>query len=90
MLELDIVERSKSPYCNPLRIVEKKNREVRVCLDARFLNMAIMSDNECPPRIEELLQRFEAARFWSTTDLVQGYWQVPLRVDRPSIYRIFT
>ena len=78
MLDLGVIERSQSPYCNPLRIVKKKNGEVSVCLDARFLNAIILSDNECPPRIEELLQKFKGARFLSTTDLVQGYWQVPL------------
>ena len=78
MLDLGVIERAQSPYCNPLRIVQKKNGEVRVCLDARFLNAIILFDNECPPRIEKLLQKFEGARFLSTTDLVQGYWQVPL------------
>ena len=81
MLNLGIIERSQSQFCNPLRVVQKKNGEVRICLDARFLNAVILLDNECPPRIEELLQKFEGAQFLSTTDLVQGYWQVPLTDD---------
>lgn len=78
MMTLGIIERSNSNFCNPLRVVTKKNGEVRLCLDARFINAAIKSDNECPPRMEELLQKFEGAKFLSTTDLVMGYWQVPL------------
>ena len=61
--------------------MDKKNGKVGLYLDARFLNMARMSDNECPPRIEELLQRFESAHYLSTTGLVQGYWQVTLSLD---------
>lgn len=74
MLELDIIEPSNSEHCNPVHVVPKKNGKVRLCLDARFINACIFSDNECPPRIEELLQKFEGATFFSTTDLVYGYW----------------
>ena len=78
MLNMGIIERSESPYCNPLRIVEKKSGEVRVCLDARFLNRVISSDNECPPRIEDIIQHHEGIQYMSTTDLISGYWQVRL------------
>ena len=47
-------------------------------MDARFLNKIIASDNESPPRIEELVQKHEGAMFFSTTDLVKGYWQILL------------
>ena len=51
---------------------------MHLCLDARFINWIVASDNECPPRMEEILQEFEEATHLSTTDLVSGYWQVPL------------
>lgn len=78
LLTLNILERSNSEYCNPLRIVMKKDGTIRLCLDARFINVCILADNECPPRMEEILQKFEGAKFLSTTDLVLGYWQIPL------------
>lgn len=78
METMDIIRRSNSRHCNPLRIVVKKNGEIRVCLDARFLNDKIQSDNECPPLMEELLQEFEGVKFLSTTDMNSGYWQIPL------------
>lgn len=69
MLLLGIIEMSHSDFCSLLRII----------LDARFLNDIIVSDNESPPIIMEgLLQKFEGATFFSTTDLVMGYWQIPL------------
>lgn len=78
MEELGIIRRSNSRYCNPLRIVVKKNVSVRVCLDARFINDKIESDNDCPPRMKELMQKFEGKKFFSTTDMNSGYWQIPL------------
>ena len=74
MLQLGIIERLCSEFCNPIRVVSKKNGEVRICLDPRFLNKVIASDNESPPRSEELLQKHEGAVYFSTTDLVKGYW----------------
>ena len=44
-----IIQRSCSEFCNPIRVVKKKNGEVRVCLDARWLNKIIADDNESPP-----------------------------------------
>lgn len=82
MLKEGIIERSNSSYCNPLRIVSKKDGGVRLCLDARHLNDVIESDNEAPPPIEELLCKYDGVKYMSTTDLTHGYWQIPL--DRQS------
>lgn len=41
MCDAGIIERGSGPYCNPLRIVDKKDGRVRVCLDARYLNAII-------------------------------------------------
>lgn len=78
LLDMDILEPSDSDFCNPLHVVPDKKGKVRLCLDARFINAVIFSDNECQPRIEELLQKFEGDKFFSITDLVRGYWQIPL------------
>lgn len=81
MLEMGIIERSESQFCNPLRIVEKKDGRIRICLDARFINNVIESDNETPPVIGEILQKYHGVRCMSTTDLAYGYWQIPLAVE---------
>lgn len=78
MLESGIIERSDSNYCNPLRIVIKSNKSVRICLDARYINEIIESDHEAPPLIGELMQKFYGTTYMSTADLTAGYWQIPL------------
>ena len=81
MVENGVVERAISQYCNPLRIVKKEDGSVRVCLDGRFLNKMIEDDHESPPLINELLQKFHGARWFSKLDLTQGYWQIKLQKD---------
>lgn len=78
MLKMGIIERSTSQFCNPLRIVAKKDESIRLCLDARFTNAVIEGDNECPPPISEIMQRFNGATIFSIIDLTSGYWQIAL------------
>lgn len=81
MLEWGIVERSNTCYINSLVPVLKKDGTVRICLDARELNKRVIVDYERVPIPEEILQRFESLTHLSTIDLVQSYWQVPLRPE---------
>ena len=73
MLKARIIERSTSSYCNPLRIVQRSDGNIRICLDARFINNIIESENEAPPRISEILQKFHGIKYISTSDLANGY-----------------
>ena len=75
MLSLDIIERSESSFCNLLLIVEKKDGKLRLCLDARFLNDQVESDNESALLISEIIQRLSGVQYFSTIDLTSGYWQ---------------
>lgn len=74
----NILEDSDSPHCNPLRIVEKKDGAIRVCIDGRFVNVVIESEHEGPPNIDDILQKHEGKKFFSTTDFPLGYYQIPL------------
>lgn len=81
MLEARVIEKCNVSYCNPIRIVIKSDGTVRICLDARFINVIIESDHEAPPLVYELLQKFQGISYLSTTDLATGYWQIPLHPD---------
>ena len=77
MLKIGIIERSISPHCNPLRIVQKPN-DISICLDARHLNTYIEDDHEAPPIISEIVQDYINVQYYTKLDLTNGYWQVPL------------
>ena len=81
MLRLGIIERSVSPFCNPMRITRKGDKSIRVCLDARETNKIIENDLESPPLISEILQNFGEIKYFSKMDLSHGYWQIPLHED---------
>ncbi|XP_028416269.1 uncharacterized protein K02A2.6-like [Dendronephthya gigantea] len=62
---------------NPV-IVEKPNGKFRVCLDPRELNKYLKREQYQLPMWEEISSRLYGARFFSTLDANQGYWQISL------------
>ena len=81
MLKMGIIQRSSSPYINPLVPVIKKDGTVRLCLDARKLNDILLEDWECPEPAEVLLQRCKGIKVMSSLDMTSIFWQVPLQAD---------
>ncbi len=78
MLELGVIEPSRSEWCSPIVIVAKKDGTNRFCVDFRKVNAIAKFDAYPMPRVDELLDRLGTARFISTLDLTKGYWQIPL------------
>lgn len=81
MVEQGIIERASSPYINPLVVVIKKDKGVRLCLDARELNKMLIPERESPMLPQEILQKFNDIKYMSTVDLVSSYWQIALTPD---------
>ena len=52
---LDVIEKVNGPtsWINPLVVVEKPNGDVRICLDMRQANRAILREKHPVPTIEE-------------------------------------
>ncbi|CAD6199495.1 unnamed protein product [Caenorhabditis auriculariae] len=78
MLSKGVAEPSSSPYASPVVLVKKKDGTIRVCIDYREINKVIKQDSYPLPKMDSIVQDLGGNRFFSTLDLLAGYWQIPL------------
>ena len=76
MLANDICEPSTSPWASNIVLVKKSDGSLRFCIDYRQLNNLTVKDSYPLPRIDTCFDALGGAKFFSTLDLRQGYWQV--------------
>jgi hypothetical protein len=81
MIRDDILELSQSDILNPLTVVPREGKKLRICVDARKVNQFTVPDYERTPPLQELLQRFEGAKFITSLDLNSAFLQIPLHKD---------
>ena len=80
MLNLGVIEPSKSPFCSPLLLIKKSDGSFRPVIDFRQLNQATVFDAEPIPNPEELYAKMAKDKFFSTFDFCKGYWQIPMKL----------
>jgi len=78
MLAEGVIRPSSSPWSSPVVIVRKKDGKLRFCVDFRRLNKVSKKDAYPLPQINATLDKLRGARYLSTIDLKNGYWQIPL------------
>ncbi|XP_029163431.1 uncharacterized protein LOC114934886 [Nylanderia fulva] len=78
MLRAGIIEPSHSEWSNPIVMIKKPNGKYRFCLDFRKVNDVSKKDAYPLPNMNGILDKLRSARYISTIDLSQAYFQVPL------------
>ena len=89
MLDGAAIRQSKSPWCNAIVLVHKKDGTLRFCIDFRRLNARTKKDSFPLPRMQETMESMVGARFFSSMDLKSGFWQVRMS-EKSQQYTTFT
>ncbi|XP_036384580.1 uncharacterized protein K02A2.6-like [Megalops cyprinoides] len=91
LLDEDIIEQvNASPWISNLVVAKKKSGGLRICVDLRSVNRAIIPDCYPLPTTEELTAQFYGSTVFSKLDLCQGYLQVPLHPDSRNLTAFIT
>src|ERR1043165_7974814 len=81
MEEKGIIRESFGPWSSPVVIEPKKNGRKRLCIDYRKLNAITEKDVYPLPTIQEILNSFNGASWFTSLDLASGYWQVAMKEE---------
>ncbi|GBG88232.1 hypothetical protein CBR_g46799 [Chara braunii] len=81
LLEKGWIRPSSSPFGAPVLFVPKKEGELRMCIDYRGLNAITVKNAKPLPRIDDLLDRVQGCKYFSTIDLKSGYRKIEVHPD---------
>ena len=65
-------------WVNSMVMTEKKNGDVRISIDPKYLNMAIKREHFQIPTKEEILGELAGAKYFSKMDATDGFHQIEL------------
>lgn len=84
LVKAGFIQPSKSPFGAPILFVKKKDGTMRMCVDYRALNNVTIKNSYPLPRVDELFDRLQGARYFSKIDLRSGYHQIRIATgDEP-------
>lgn len=75
------VRKSVSEFALPLVLCWKKDGNLRICTDFRWLNARTVKDAHPLPHQEDCLAALGGNLFFSTMDLTSGFYNIPLHED---------
>ena len=83
MEDLGVVEKVQgpTPWVSPVVIVPKPSGDIRLCVDMRQANSAVIRERHPIPTVEEILQDFNASTVFSKLDLKWGFHQIELKEE---------
>ncbi|GJU12945.1 putative reverse transcriptase domain-containing protein [Tanacetum coccineum] len=79
LLERGFIRPSVSPWGAPVLFVKKKDVSMRLCIDYRELNHITVRNRYPLPRIDDLFDQLQGAKFFSKIDLRSGYHRLRVK-----------
>ncbi|XP_037976041.2 uncharacterized protein K02A2.6 [Plutella xylostella] len=80
-LAKEIIRPSYSEYASPLVLVTKKDGSIRVCVDYRKINQKMIKDEYPLPVIDDHIDKLSKSRVFSTLDLKNGFFHLPVEEE---------
>ena len=78
MEEKELIRKSNSEWASPLVLVWKKNGDLRICVDYRWLNARTIKDAHPLPHQADCLAALGGNAIFSAMDLTSGYYNVTM------------
>ncbi|KAL7861715.1 hypothetical protein SRHO_G00131560 [Serrasalmus rhombeus] len=86
-----IIEKvDSSEWVSPIVVIQKKSGGIRLCVDLREPNKAVVIDSHPLPHIEEVFTELRGSAVFSTIDLQNAYHQVTLHEDSRDLTAFIT
>ena len=92
LLDQGIIEKVEGPteWLSPLVVVPKPNNDIRICMDMREANTAVLRERFPLPNIDQTLEEMNGAKIFSKLDLAQGFHQICLEPSSRDITNFVT
>ena len=68
-------------WCSPLVVTLKKTGAVRLCIDLRMLNKAVMRERYTIPTLQDVATKLAGGQVFSSLDAASGYYHIRLHSD---------
>ena len=75
---LEEVNNQPTPWLNPLVVVPKGDKDVRICIDMRCANRAITRTRYPTPTVDDILVKVKDSTVFSKLDLNSAFYQLEL------------
>ncbi|UYV67971.1 hypothetical protein LAZ67_5002670 [Cordylochernes scorpioides] len=81
-IQLRPYRRSASdPWAFPVTLVTKADGQKKLCVDYRRLNALTIDDQMSLPNIQEVLDRLQGAKYFTSLNIASSYWHVEMAPD---------
>lgn len=81
LLQMGHIQPSCSPFASLVVLVKKKDDTMRMCIDHRALNKRTVKNRYPIPKIDELINELQRARYFQKNDQWSSYHQIRMRKE---------